>query len=223
MILKVVENNLSLIDDNYYLTISLLIHKANNSFSSKENENNNNSFNGIIEKIHLERKHFNSNTSSNGSNDLTQALNNIYEKILLTDDHLIDTGVSKFNINFKDLHIILIDDQANTYYPFLSLFFSEINFSNSYQIEKKNGIFLSTYFKVIIYNYFASKCEALIKKSIFQIEILTDYLEENEISRTINISLPTPKNNHYSAFNINISDISVCSSFKFRFHFCTTH
>ena len=149
-------------------------------------------------------------TKSKQSIDLTQALNIMNEeKVLLTEDKLIDSSVTKYNINFKDLHIILIDDQANTYYPFLSFFFSEINLSNSYKIEKKNAIFLSTNIKVITYNYFAGKWEALIEKSIFQLEILTNYSVENETTRIINILLPTIQNKQHSAFNINLTDISV--------------
>ena len=178
-----------------------------NNYDSKENDN----FNLIIKKIQYENSDENSKFSSNRSDVLSKAMNEINEKEVVTEDRLIDSGVSNYNINFKDFQIIVIDDQANTYYPFLSFFFYDINMSNSYKIEKKNALFLSQYLKVIIYNYFAGKWEVLIEKSLFQLEVHTNYSDKNETKRIINISLPS-ENKEYSALNINISDISVIFS-----------
>jgi hypothetical protein len=63
--------------------------------------------------------------------------------------------------------------------------------------------------KVITYNYLAGVWEPIIEKTSIGVEIVQDNADEKYTSNTYNITVSTNKDKPYSAFNINISDLTV--------------
>ncbi len=63
--------------------------------------------------------------------------------------------------------------------------------------------------KIITYNYLASVWEPIIEKTMVSLEIVQNYADEKISSHIFNITIPTNSEKPYSAFNINISDLTV--------------
>ena len=63
--------------------------------------------------------------------------------------------------------------------------------------------------KIITYNYMAGVWEPIIEKTMLNLEIVQDYANDKISSNTFNITIPINKTKQYSAFNINISDLTV--------------
>ena len=80
---------------------------------------------------------------------------------------------------------------------------------NEYINLKQNIINASSMIKVITYNYLAGVWEPIIEKTMLNLEIVQDCADEKISSNTFNITIPINKSKQYSAFNINISDLTV--------------
>lgn len=107
----------------------------------------------------------------------------------------------------------MIDDHANTLYPFLSVVIQKFNLANDCRTLRHSAIFVTFLFKLITYNYFAAIWEPLIEKS----SVSFDYektIENNIIYTKTNLNIFEYKQ---SIMNINISDLTVKLIF-FYFH-----
>lgn len=127
-------------------------------------------------------------------------------------DIIIDKGISKTCIVSQGLQLVLIDDHANTYYPFLSVVVQHLNIQNDNLNFKQSQISGSTQVKVYTYNYIAGVWEPFIEKTHIDIEAINDYNDDRVKTSSIIINIPVPVDKPNSAFNINLSDLTVNNS-----------
>jgi hypothetical protein len=124
-------------------------------------------------------------------------------------DIIIDKGIAKTVIVSQGLQLILIDDHANTYYPFISFVVQDLVITDENINHNQKVINSTTTIKVLTYNFIAGIWEPLIEKSSIIIEVVKDMADEKVHCTTININFPLPVNKPNAAFNINISDLSI--------------
>ena len=125
---------------------------------------------------------------------------------------IIDKGLSTLTFISHGVLVILIDDHANTLYPFLS--FSILDLYLLYECVSKyqNTINIDIIIKAHSYNYLAGIWEPIIEKSRIFIEYSSDISEKIYHRNLINIkSLPIGNREH---INVNISDLSLAFLIK---------
>ena len=120
---------------------------------------------------------------------------------LLIGEGIIDNGIANMTLNSQGIQIILIDDHANTFYPFISLSINELYIA--YDALNNNALMLSSSFltKVHCYNYIAGGWEPIIEKSKFDIDVSR---EKNETESVMAIHIKCN-----DIMNINLSDLSL--------------
>jgi len=99
----------------------------------------------------------------------------------------------------------LIDDHANTLYPFLSIIIQKFNLCQDCRSLRHSAILTTFLIKLITYNYFAAIWEPFVEKSA----LIIDYektRENNIVNKKLNINITEHKQ---SIMNFNISDLTV--------------
>ena len=108
---------------------------------------------------------------------------------------------------YNSLIQILIDDHADTYYPFLSIILQDVKSNNEYSNNRYNTINGSFLMKIVTYNYLAGVWEPFLEKTPLNFEITNDMTDPNIIVKNINMNISQYKNR--IGMNVNISDLTV--------------
>jgi hypothetical protein len=124
-------------------------------------------------------------------------------------DIIVDKGMGVSTIVSQGLQLILIDDHANTFYPFLSIVVQEMLLTNEHLNNNQSIMNIGTILKVLVYNYIAGVWEPLIEKTQINIEATKDNSDEKVHSTSVNIQIPVPHNKPSLAFNLNVSDMTI--------------
>lgn len=116
---------------------------------------------------------------------------------------LIDKGIRLDEISIKTLRLVLIDDHADTYYPFLSLSIKDLSITHETFSSYQSVILLSLSAKAIVYNYYIGTWEPIIERSTITLECVKDNADESLHALSFNVDVSK------NGININISDIAI--------------
>ncbi len=120
-----------------------------------------------------------------------------------------DSGKGIIYFIWSDINIVLIDDQADTYYPFISLIvYKTVTKVETQKFGRSVITHLDTIFKIVSYNYLATMWEPLIEKSLFRSKII-QINDQTIKSTSVDITVPLQEQNIFNTFNINVSDMNV--------------
>ena len=125
---------------------------------------------------------------------------------------VIDKGMRLDKIIVKTAKIILIDDHADTYYPFLSLVLKEIDITREMLSHTQSSLILLFDAKVIVYNYYIGIWEPIIERSNVRIERVRDEEDKTGINDTWEVKIGCEDieyNRENKVLNINISDTAI--------------
>ena len=121
---------------------------------------------------------------------------------------IIDTGMNSRIFNSEGFQLILIDDHANTFYPFLSLSILEFVYKCENINRNKSNTTSTIIFKALSYNYIAGYWEPLIEKTSISLESMADTSNPEIYKISYDINTSAMKTNSPD-ININISDLSI--------------
>lgn len=116
---------------------------------------------------------------------------------------LIDKGIRLDEISIKTLRLVLIDDHADTYYPFLSLSIKDTSITHETFSSYQSVILISLSAKVIVYNYYIGTWEPIMERSTITVECVKDNADKS--LHTLSLTVDVSKN----GINLNISDIAI--------------
>ena len=120
---------------------------------------------------------------------------------------ILGVGVATATIYAQGVQIILIDDHANTFYPFVCFSLSETNITSEMLNNKTLFISADTFIKALSFNYIAGVWEPILEKSKFNIDIEKEPGVVSSESLIVQIKAE-------KLVNINISDLSLSFLFK---------
>ena len=132
----------------------------------------------------------------------------------LDNNYTTDSGKGIIYLICSNINVVLIDNQSDTYYPFISF----IIYKMLTKVEtQKFGRSVVTHsdliFKIVSYNYLASVWEPLVEKSLANAKIIQ--IRDSTISSTsVDIVIPLQGHNIYQTLNINLSDLNVIFNFN---------
>ena len=118
-----------------------------------------------------------------------------------TQGNVVDKGLKNQNVKLDGFQLILIDDHANTFYPFLSLIISACDYNAESLSYTESTAKSEICFKTLCYNYIAGMWEPLIENTKFTFESQTNSTNHLNIITKTNITFPE--------MYINISDLSI--------------
>lgn len=116
-----------------------------------------------------------------------------------------------FRLNIFSLKIMLIDNQKNSYFPFLYILLSELIITKEELTLNKSISSMKGFTEVMTFNSKAFLWEPIIEKVYIEISNIKTEKEElkSKFSSITKVFVPTKINNLNNSFNINISDISI--------------
>ena len=134
---------------------------------------------------------------------------------------MIITNMNSFisKITIKKIEIILIDDHANLYYPFLYMKIKNLmSYNSSLEFNKTNNIIIFE-FNLRSNNYLANIWEPLIEKTDIEIDIISSKnLNESTMNENSVVNVLFNKNDMHK-LNLNISDLTVRNFLNYFFRF----
>ena len=182
-------------------------NKLRDNIKNKLNKNHSNNNLILVKNNNINIKDININNKSSSNNQLINIML-INEKIEnnsnlnnnkvknIENKHIIDNNEQYKYISIESLDLILIDNDSNTYYPFLSFILND--FKLNYSILKNNNILDNKFLlKILIYNYYAGVWEPCLEKNYFNIKYET--ISNNYTNFYINLN----------EINFNISDLYI--------------
>ena len=114
---------------------------------------------------------------------------------------------------FSNINIILIENQSEYFYPFLT--FKLYNMVARIEFQLSKGLFtvdLDTISKIISYNYIADAWEPLIEKCFVKIKFIKQ-INLNVNRTSFDILIPLQEQTLQQTLNINLSDLNVSNNY----------
>lgn len=214
LFLKTVEYNINLMDKDYERKLSDLTNKNRGQQKSiqggvKFNEKEMNPKESITDSINTNFQSLSAVSDQSNANSIQpNPLSLVKRKSKFSEDIIIDKGMGVMSFESRGIQIILIDDHAATYYPFLSIILQEIKVTDEHVSFTQNEISGGILFKIVTYNYFAGIWEPLIEKSLITFGVLNERSDSTLHHRTVNVNVHQ-QGQQKGAMNINISDINI--------------
>jgi hypothetical protein len=206
LFLKTVEYNVNLMDKDYERKMLDLTNKnrseKNLQGGLKFSEKDMNPKESISESLNTTIQSITDQSNINSTHPLLK------RKSKFSEDIMIDKGMGIMSFESSGIQIILIDDHANTYYPFLSIILQEIKVTDEHVSFTQNEISGGLLFKIVTYNYFAGIWEPFIEKSLITFGVLNERSDSTLHYRTVSVNVHQ-QGQQKGAMNINISDINI--------------
>ena len=101
-----------------------------------------------------------------------------------------DKGIGEFHFQGDEVSIVLIDDESETYYPFLCFDLNNLKMNQKFISYFQNTMNLSFIGKGLIYNYFAGNWEPIIEKTEFELQVGSDTSDPKATYTQVLVCIP---------------------------------
>lgn len=176
--------------------ITIINSETNNEDDNDVNEEDQETNSTIKINKNKDNNYINNNSSSNSKHTSSKNAT------------ITDKGMGELNFQIEELNLILIDDQAETFYPFLCFDLSQFSFNQVFNSYCQNNITILTLIKGLIYNYLAGNWEPLIEKTELEIQYSTDTSDSKRVMNQALVCIPfssnvSHKDTDFGSFNNN--------------------